>query len=151
MKSSASKIQLTGFDDLFQTSGKAEADGERVREIPLTELFPFKNHPFQVRDDEAMQETAESIAKYGVLVPGIVRPRTEGGYEIVAGHRRKRGSELAGREIMPVLVRALDDDEATIIMVDSNLQREKILPSEKAFAYRMKLEAIKHQGKCCQM
>jgi len=147
MKSSASKIQLMGFDDLFHTGGKAEADGERVQEIPLTELFPFKNHPFQVRDDEAMRETAESIAKYGVLVPGIVRPRTEGGYEIVAGHRRKRGSELVGRETMPVLVRALDDDEATIIMVDSNLQREKILPSEKAFAYRMKLEAIKHQGK----
>lgn len=146
MKSSASKIQLTGFDDLFRAGGKAEAGGERVQEVPLVELFPFKNHPFQVRDDEAMRETVESIAKYGVLVPGIVRPRTEGGYEIVAGHRRKRGSELAGRETMPVLVRALDDDEATIIMVDSNLQREKILPSEKAYAYKMKVAALKHQG-----
>ena len=147
MKSSASKIRLTGFDDLFHTNGEAQAEGERVQEVPLSELFPFKDHPFHVRNDEAMQETAASIAKYGVLVPGIVRPRQEGGYEIVAGHRRKRGSELAGKETMPVLVRALDDDEATIIMVDSNLQREKILPSEKAFAYKMKLEALKHQGK----
>ena len=146
MKSSAGKIQLTGFDDLFHTKDEAEASGEQVQEIPLSELFPFKDHPFHVRDDEAMQQTADSIAKYGVLVPGIVRPRQEGGYEIVAGHRRKRGSELAGRETMPVIVRALDDDEATIIMVDSNLQREKILPSEKAFAYKMKLEALKRQG-----
>ena len=140
MKSSAGKIELTGFDDLFQTGG------ETVQEVPLSELFPFKNHPFQVRDDEAMQKTVESIARSGVLSPGIVRPRKEGGYEIIAGHRRKRGSELAGRETMPVLVRELDDDEATIIMVDSNLQREKILPSEKAFAYKMKLDALKHQG-----
>lgn len=147
MKSSASKIQITGFEDLFQAGGETEASGERVQEVSLAELFPFKDHPFQVRDDEAMKETAESIAKYGVLVPGIVRPRQEGGYEIVAGHRRKRGSELAGKATMPVIVRELDDDEATIIMVDSNLQREKILPSEKAFAYRMKLEAMKHQGK----
>lgn len=147
MKSSANKIQLTGFDDLFQAGSKAEANGERVQEIPLSELFPFKDHPFQVRDDDAMRETAESIAKYGVLVPGIARVRPEGGYEIVSGHRRKRGSELAGKATMPVLVRELDDDEATIIMVDSNLQREKILPSEKAFAYKMKLEALKHQGK----
>ena len=147
MKGSASKIQLAGFDDLFQTGGKAEANGEQVQEVPLAELFPFKDHPFQVRDDEAMQKTVESIARSGVLSPGIVRPRQEGGYEIIAGHRRKRGSELAGRETMPVLVRELDDDEATIIMVDSNLQREKILPSEKAFAYQMKLEALKHQGK----
>ena len=147
MRSSANKIQLTGFDDLFQAGGEVETSGERVQEIALSELFPFKNHPFQVRDDDAMRDTAESIAKYGVLVPGIVRPRQEGGYEIIAGHRRKRGSELAGRETMPVLVRELDDDEATIIMVDSNLQREKILPSEKAFAYKMKLEALKHQGK----
>ena len=147
MKSSASKIQLTGFNDLFQMNDDAETSGERVQEIPLSDLFPFKDHPFQVRDDEAMRETADSIAKHGVLVPGIVRPRQEGGYEIIAGHRRKRGSELAGRETMPVLVRTLDDDEATIIMVDSNLQREKILPSEKAFAYKMKLEALKHQGK----
>ena len=146
MKGSASKIQLAGFDDLFQTGGKAEANGEQVQEVPLAELFPFKDHPFQVRDDEAMQKTVESIARSGVLAPGIVRPRKEGGYEIIAGHRRKRGSELAGRETMPVLIRTLDDDEATIIMVDSNLQREKILPSEKAFAYKMKLEALKHQG-----
>ena len=147
MKSSASKIQLAGFDDLFHTSSEAEANGEQVREVPLTELFPFKDHPFQVRDDEAMQKTVASIARSGVLSPGIVRPRPGGGYEIIAGHRRKRGSELAGRETMPVLIRSLDDDEATIIMVDSNLQREKILPSEKAFAYKMKMEALKHQGK----
>ena len=147
MKSSASKIQLAGFDDLFQTSSEAEANGEQVREVPLTELFPFKDHPFQVRDDEAMQKTVASIARSGVLSPGIVRPRPGGGYEIIAGHRRKRGSELAGKTTMPVLIRTLDDDEATIIMVDSNLQREKILPSEKAFAYKMKLEALKHQGK----
>ena len=146
MKSSASKIQLTGYDALFQTSRPAEANGNLVQEVPLSELFPFKNHPFQVRDDEAMQKTVESIARSGVLSPAIVRPRQEGGYEIIAGHRRKRGSELAGRETMPVLIRTLDDDEATIIMVDSNLQREKILPSEKAFAYKMKLEALKHQG-----
>ena len=146
MRSSASKIQMTGFDDLFQTEPKTEVTGERVQEIPLADLHPFKNHPFQVRDDEAMQETADSIAKYGVLVPGIARPRSEGGYEIVAGHRRKRGSELAGKETMPVFIRELDDDEATLIMIDSNLQREKILPSEKAFAYRMKLVALKNQG-----
>ena len=146
MKSSASKIQLCDYDALFQTSDPAEVNGNLVQEIPLSELFPFKNHPFQVRDDEAMQKTVESIARSGVLSPGIVRPRPEGGYEIIAGHRRKRGSELAGKKTMPVLVRELDDDEATIIMVDSNLQREKILPSEKAFAYKMKLEALKHQG-----
>lgn len=140
MKSSAGKIALAGLNDLFQTGG------ETVQEVPLSELFPFKNHPFQVRDDEAMRKTVESIVRSGVLSPGIVRPRPEGGYEIIAGHRRKRGSELAGRETMPVLIRMLDDDEATIIMVDSNLQREKILPSEKAFAYKMKLEALKHQG-----
>lgn len=147
MKSSAGKIQVTSFQDLFQTGGGAEPDDKTLREIPLSELFPFRNHPFQVRDDEAMQKTVESIARSGVLSPGIVRPRPEGGYEIIAGHRRKRGSELAGKTTMPVLVRDLDDDEATIIMVDSNLQREKILPSEKAFAYKMKLEALKHQGK----
>lgn len=147
MKSSAAKIQMTGFDDLFQTGSGTEDDSKRIQEIPLAQLHPFKNHPFQVRDDAAMQETAESIAKYGVLVPGIVRPRQEGGYEIVAGHRRKRGSELAGKDTMPVLIRILDDDESVLIMVDSNLQREKILPSEKAFAYQMKLEALKHQGK----
>ena len=145
MKSSAGKIQMTSFDALFQT-GELEATGESIQEIPLTDLHPFKGHPFQVRDDEAMEEAAASIAKYGVLVPGIVRPRPEGGYELVSGHRRKRGSELAGKTTMPVLVRKLNDDEAIIIMVDSNLQREKILPSEKAFAYKMKLDALKHQG-----
>ena len=119
MKSSASKIHLTGFNDLFQTSGETEASGERKQEVPLSELFPFKNHPFQIRDDETMQRTVESIARSGVLQPGIVRPRQEGGYEIIAGHRRKRGCELAGRTTMPVIVRELDDDEATIIMVDS--------------------------------
>ena len=147
MKGSASKIQVTSFQDLFQTDGGAEPGDRTLREIPLSELFPFKNHPFQVRDDEAMQKTVESIARSGVLSPGIVRPRPEGGYEIIAGHRRKRGSELAGKDTMLVFVRELDDDEATIIMVDSNLQREKILPSEKAFAYKMKMEALKHQGK----
>ena len=147
MKSSASKIQMTSFQDLFQTGEGAEPDDRTLREIPLSELFPFKNHPFQVRDDEAMQKTVESIARSGVITPGIVRPRQEGGYEIIAGHRRKRGSELAGKETMPVIVRDLDDDEAVLLMVDSNLQREKILPSEKAFAYKMKMEALKHQGK----
>ena len=151
MKSSASKIQLTGYDALFQTSDPVKANGDLVQEVPLSELFPFKNHPFQVRDDEAMQKTVESIARSGVLSPGIVRPRREGGYEIIAGHRRKRGSELAGKTTMPVLIRTLDDDEATIIMVDSNLQREKILPSEKAFAYKMKLEALsKRQAPTCE-
>ena len=147
MRSSAGKIRLTGFDDLFQTTGEAQDNGEQVQYVPLSELFPFKNHPFQVRDDEAMRKTVESIARRGVLTPAIVRPRREGGYEIIAGHRRKYGSELAGKETMPVLVRSLDDDEATIIMVDSNLQRVKILPSEKAFAYKMKLDALKHQVK----
>ena len=146
MKSSASKIQLSSYEDLFQTSSEKADERERVQEVPLVELFAFKSHPFRVKDDEAMQETAESIVKYGVLIPGIVRPRPEGGYEIIAGHRRKRGSELAGRETMPVIVRELDDDEAIIVLVDSNLQRERILPSEKAFAYRMKLEAMKRQG-----
>lgn len=147
MKSSAGKIQLSGFDDLFQTGSETGTGGEQVKEIALSELHPFRGHPFQVRDDAAMKEMADSIAQYGVLVPGIVRPRSEGGYEIIAGHRRRRGSELAGKETMPALVRDLDDDEATIIMVDSNLQREKLLPSEKAFAYRMKLDALKHQGR----
>ena len=146
MKSSANKIQVTSFQDLFQMDGSAEPDDRTPREIPLSELFPFKNHPFQVRDDESMQKTAESIARSGVLCPGIVRPRPEGGYEMIAGHRRKRGSELAGKTTMPVFVRDLDDDEATIVMVDSNLQREKLLPSEKAFAYKMKLDALKRQG-----
>ena len=145
MKGSAAKIQMTSLDALFG-GAVAQAAGGQIQEIPLTELHPFKDHPFHVMDDEKMQEMSESVALYGVLVPGIVRPRPEGGYEIVAGHRRKRASELAGKETMPVIVREMDNDEAIIIMVDSNLQREKILPSEKAFAYRMKLEAMKHQG-----
>ena len=145
MKGSAAKIQMTSLNDLFGGVSPQVNDGQ-IQEIPLTELYPFKDHPFHVMDDEKMQEMSESVALYGVLVPGIVRPRPEGGYEIVAGHRRKRASELAGKETMPVIVREMDNDEAIIIMVDSNLQREKILPSEKAFAYRMKLEAMKHQG-----
>ena len=147
MKSSASKIQMTGFDDLFQTGGPVEPGPNQPQEIPLADLYSFKGHSFQVRDDDAMRKMAESIAECGVLSAGIARPRPEGGYELLSGHRRKRGSELAGRTTMPVVIRELDDDEATIIMVDSNIQREKILPSEKAFAYKMKLEALKHQGK----
>lgn len=147
MKGSASKIEITTFDDLFQGDGAVNESGDKVQEIALSELFPFKNHPFQVRDDEEMQKTVESIAQYGVLVPGIARPRAKGGYELIAGHRRKHGSEQAGKATMPVLVRELDDDEATIIMVDSNIQRENILPSEKAWAYKMKLDALKRQGK----
>ena len=127
-------------------SNRNDPMAETVIEIPLADLYSFKNHPFKVQDDERMLETAESIRNYGVLVPGIVRPRPEGGYEIISGHRRKRASELAGKETMPVIVRNLDDDEAAIIMVDSNLQRENILPSERAFAFKMKLEALKHQG-----
>lgn len=147
MKSSAKNINLTSVDDLFSTEeSRADASREKVMEISLTELFPFKDHPFKVKDDEAMADTAESIKEYGVLVPGIARPRDEGGYELVAGHRRHRASELAGLETMPVIVRNLDDDAATIIMVDSNLQRENILPSERAFAYKLKLDAIKRQG-----
>ena len=147
MKSSAKNINLTSVDDLFSTEeSRADAGREKVIEIPLTSLFPFKDHPFKVKDDEAMADTAESIKEYGVLVPAIARPRDEGGYELVAGHRRHRASELAGLETMPVLVRNLDDDAATIIMVDSNLQRENILPSERAFAYKLKLDAIKRQG-----
>ena len=119
---------------------------ERVQEIPLSELQPFKNHPFRVVDDEAMQRTVESVAQFGVLAPALARPRSEGGYELVAGHRRMRASELAGLETMPVIIRQMDDDTATIAMVDSNLQRETLLPSERAFAYKMKMEAMKHQG-----
>lgn len=119
---------------------------ERVQEIPLSELHPFKNHPFRVVDDEAMQRTVESVAQFGVLAPALARPRPEGGYELVAGHRRMRASEFAGLETMPVIVRQMDDDVATIAMVDSNLQRETLLPSERAFAYKMKMEAMKHQG-----
>ena len=119
---------------------------ERAQEIPLSELHPFKNHPFRVVDDEAMQRTVESVAQFGVLAPALARPRSEGGYELVAGHRRMRASELAGLETMPVIIRQMDDDTATIAMVDSNLQRETLLPSERAFAYKMKMEAMKHQG-----
>lgn len=125
---------------------RTDQGGEKVVELPLAELHPFKNHPFKVKDDDAMMETADSIRQYGVLVPAIARPRPEGGYELIAGHRRHRACELAEKETMPVIVRDLDDDAATIIMVDSNLQRESLLPSERAFAYKMKLEAIKHQG-----
>lgn len=147
MKSSAKNIKLTSVDEIFSTEeSRADANREKVMELPLAELYPFKNHPFRVVDDEAMRDTAESIEKYGVLVPAIARPRAEGGYELVAGHRRKRGCELAGKETMPVIVRDLDDDAATIIMVDSNLQRDSLLPSERAFAYKLKLEAIKRQA-----
>lgn len=141
------KIELASVDDLFSTEeGRQDAKLEKIQEIPLSELHPFRNHPFKVKDDEAMMETADSIKQYGVLVPAIARPDPEGGYELVAGHRRHRASELAEKETMPVIVRDLDDDAATIIMVDSNLQRESLLPSERAFAYKMKLEAMKHQG-----
>ena len=147
MKSSAKKIELASVDDLFSTEERRQDEQlEKIQEIPLSELHPFKDHPFKVKDDDAMIETADSIKKYGVLVPAIARPLPDGGYELVAGHRRRRASELAGKETMPVIVRDLDDDAATIIMVDSNLQRENLLPSERAFAYKMKLEAIKHQG-----
>ena len=147
MKSSAKKVELASVDDLFSTEeSRADAQREKVVEIPLSELHPFKGHPFKVKDDEAMMETADSIKQYGVLVPAIARPDPEGGYELVAGHRRHRASELAEKETMPVIIRDLDDDAATIIMVDSNLQRESLLPSERAFAYKMKLEAVKHQG-----
>lgn len=146
MKGSAKNIQMTSYDDLFGAGGAAEQDGEKVQEIALTELFPFKNHPFKVFDDEAMQDTVESVKAHGILVPGIARPRTEGGYELIAGHRRKHASELAGKTTMPVLVRELDDDESTIIMVDSNIQRENLLPSEKAWAYKMKLDAIRRKA-----
>jgi ParB family chromosome partitioning protein len=147
LKSSAKNIKLTSVDDLFSTEeSRADGNREKVVEIPLTELFPFKDHPFKVIDNEEMVETAESVKKYGILVPAIARPRDEGGYELIAGHRRKRACELAELETMPVIVRNIDDDEAIIIMVDSNLQRESILPSERAFAFKMKLEAIKRQG-----
>jgi ParB family chromosome partitioning protein len=142
LKSSAKKIELASVDDLFSTEeGRQDAKLEKIQEIPLSELHPFRNHPFKVKDDEAMMETADSIKQYGVLVPAIARPDPEGGYELVAGHRRHRASELAEKETMPVIVRDLDDD-----MVDSNLQRESLLPSERAFAYKMKLEAMKRQA-----
>lgn len=151
MKSSAKNIRLSSLDDLFSTEetrqeAQADAGREKVRMIPLDELHPFAHHPFKVKDDEAMQDTVESVKAYGVLVPAIARPREEGGYELVAGHRRHRASLLAGLAEMPVIVREMDDDEATIIMVDSNLQRETLLPSERAFAYRMKLEAMKRRA-----
>ena len=147
MKSSARNIELKSVDDLFATEEiREDAQREKVQEIPLGELHPFRNHPFKVKDDAAMQDTVDSVREYGVLVPAIARPDPNGGYELIAGHRRHHASELAGKETMPVIVRDLDDDAATIIMVDSNLQREELLPSERAFAYKMKLEALKHQG-----
>lgn len=140
-------ISLKGYDDIFSTEqSRTESKQERVQEIPLSELHPFEGHPFRVVDDEDMFKTAESIKEFGVLTPAIVRPDSNGGYEIVSGHRRYRASELAGKETMPVIVRDLDDDAAIILMVDANLQRETILPSERAYAYKMKLDAIKHQG-----
>lgn len=148
MKSSAKNIRLTPVDDLFSTDeSRADAQRERVVELPLAELHPFRNHPFKVLDDEKMADTAQSIREHGVLVPAIVRPREEGGYEIVAGHRRHHASQIAGLDTMPAIIRDLDDDAATIIMVDSNLQRETLLPSERAWAYKMKLDAMKRQGK----
>ena len=147
MKSSAKNIRLTSVDELFSTEeSREDAQREKVVEIALSQLHPFQNHPFQVRNDQAMQETADSIREYGVLVPAIARPNPNGGYELIAGHRRHRASQLAGKETMPVIIRELDDDAATIIMVDSNLQRETLLPSERAFAYKMKLEAMKRQA-----
>ena len=148
MKSSAKNIRLTSVDDLFSTEeSRADEQREKVQEILLSELHLFPNHPFKVVDDERMLDTADSIREHGVLVPAIARPRPDGGYELIAGHRRKRGCELAGLDTMPVIVRNLDDDASTIIMVDSNIQRESLLPSERAFAYKMKLEALNHQGK----
>lgn len=145
-KGSASKIKIDSFDDLFGSDNVSDSM-EQIIDVPLTQLHTFKNHPFQVADDEKMEETTESIQKYGVLVPGIARPRAGGGYELISGHRRKRGSERAGKTEMPIIVRNYTDDEAIIIMVDSNIQREDILPSEKAKAYKMKFEAMRHQGK----
>ncbi len=147
MKSSAKNVKLASVDDLFSTEeSRQDAEREKVVEIALSELHPFPNHPFKVRDDEAMKETVDSIKEYGVLTPAIVRPRFEGGYEIVAGHRRTHASKLAGRETVPCLIRDMDDDMAVILMVDSNLQRENILPSERAQAYKMKVEAIKRRS-----
>ena len=147
MASKERKLSLTSYDDLFQSSDNRETEQrEQIVELPLKQLHPFKNHPFRVRDDEAMVRTVESVKEYGVLTPGIARPLPKGGYEIVAGHRRKHACELAGLATMPFIVREMDDDTATILMCDSNLQRENILPSERAFAYKMKLEAIKRQG-----
>ena len=147
MRKRNKEIQLTSYEDLLGIDTVADQAAGQLLYVPLTDLYEFKDHPFKVLDDEKMQETVESIKNYGVLTPGIVRPRQDGGYEIIAGHRRKRGCELAGIAEMPVFVRNYNDDEATIIMVDTNIQREDILPSEKARAYAMKYEAMKHQGK----
>ena len=147
MPKKGANISLKGYDDIFSTEqSRTEEQQERVQEIPLSELHPFEGHPFKVVDDEAMMKTAESVRDFGVMTPAIVRPDPNGGYEIISGHRRHRASELAGKETMPVIVRNLDDDAAIILMVDANLQRETILPSERAFAYKMKLDALKHQG-----
>ena len=140
-------VSLKGADDIFSTEeSRQEQQREQVQQIPIGELFPFKNHPFKVLDDESMQRTVESVEQYGVLSPLIARPLPEGGYEIISGHRRQHAAQLAGLETLPVIVRQMDDDAAVLLMVDSNLQRENILPSERAFAYKMKLEAIKNQG-----
>ena len=144
MPKSGANISLTSYDDIFSTEESRQT--EQIQQIPIAELHPFKNHPFKVLDDEAMQRTVESVAQFGVLAPLIARPRPEGGYEIISGHRRQHAAQLAGLTTLPVIVRNMSDDEAVIYMVDSNLQRESILPSERAFAYKMKLEAIKNQG-----
>ena len=147
MQKRGANISLKGYDDIFSTDqSRAEAQQERVQEIPLSELHPFEGHPFRVVDDEDMMKTVESVRDFGVLTPAIVRPDPDGGYEIISGHRRHRASELAGKETMPVIVRDLDDDAAIILMVDANLQRETILPSERAYAYKMKLDAMRHQA-----
>lgn len=147
MPKSSVNVSLNSYDDIFSTEeSRQEEQREQVQQIPIRELFPFKNHPFKVLDDEAMQRTVESVAQYGVLAPLLARPRPEGGYEIISGHRRQHAAELAGLETLPVIVRQMDDDAAIILMVDSNLQREHILPSERAFAYKMKLDAMKNQG-----
>ena len=147
MSKGSLNVSLKGADDIFSTEeSRQEQQREQVQQIPIGELFPFKNHPFKVLDDESMQRTVESVEQYGVLSPLIARPRPEGGYEIISGHRRQHAAQLAGLDTLPVIVRNMDDDAAVLLMVDSNLQRENILPSERAFAYKMKLEAIKNQG-----
>ena len=147
MPKSSLSVSLKGADDIFSTEeSRQEQQREQVQQIPIGELFPFKDHPFKVLDDESMQRTVESVEQYGVLSPLIARPRPEGGYEIISGHRRQHAAQLTGLETLPVIVRNMDDDAAVLLMVDSNLQRENILPSERAFAYKMKLEAIKNQG-----
>ena len=147
MPKKGANISLSSYDDIFETdASRAEAKQERIQSISILDLVPFENHPFKVVDDEAMLRTTESIAQYGVLTPIIARPLEDGGYEIISGHRRVHAAEAAGLDAVPVIVRDMTDDEATVLMVDSNLQRESILPSERAFAYKMKLEAMKHQG-----